>query len=329
MSLRYCWERYVLETNYTLRYGDEDTEGANSINTGSYSVRSTVYVAKSITVNSDGEFVGVDEVRAFSDDFYDGVNYYSNYRPADYPYMFPSGQSPSNVCYYALSGRNVAYYAVTANVTTNRVDYRRYNSGTSPGLMVPVYVDHQQAQGSLIGQIIGNTQSQYPTNGISGDYWYIYQGSDSIDPTAITAPATIRLGKPITVTISPSTSKVYGGNVSYRYQVNRNGSGWADVQASTPNTSISYQVPLGTTSLQFRVQASDDLGFTSTDWITSDQIEVIQLSENAHMLHVKKDDGTYENMWLETDTEIVLRPDGTTLKDTLANIESRLSGLGV
>ena len=319
MSLRYCWERYTKNVKYTqntrsVRQVLMDVDSAQEIMVATgYTFDSTtgLYTLKSPIT---------------SDVLYDATSKGSAYINAMYCFCPNGASSDATLLGYSDESCVFKFTKVTSGF---RVECRFSTSDPAIVYFTERYSTISTTKGDKIDDVIGAVQSQYPTDGVSGDYWYVYQGSDSIDPTAITTPATIRLGKPITVTISPSTSKAYGGNVSYRYQVNRNGSGWTDVQASTPNTSISYQVPLGTTSLQFRVQASDDLGFTSTDWITSDQIEVIQLSENAHMLHVKKDDGTYENMWLETDTEIVLRPDGTTLKDTLANIESRLSGLGV
>lgn len=319
MSLRYCWERYTKNVKYTqntrsVRQVLMDVDSAQEIMVATgYTFDSTtgLYTLKSPIT---------------SDVLYDATSKGSAYINAMYCFCPNGASSDATLLGYSDESCVFKFTKVTSGF---RVECRFSTSDPAIVYFTERYSAISTTKGDKIDDVIGAVQSQYPTDGVSGDYWYVYQGSDSIDPTAITTPATIRLGKPITVTISPSTSKAYGGNVSYRYQVNRNGSGWTDVQASTPNTSISYQVPLGTASLQFRVQASDDLGFTSTDWITSDQIEVIQLSENAHMLHVKKDDGTYENMWLETDTEIVLRPDGTTLKDVLTDIESRLSGLGV
>lgn len=343
MSLRYCWNQYNYSVDWSEREVGEtnsssrDYNGTVPVNStrdryfmvmSSYSIENGYYVPGNSASTKVMSFTEMDKVGESSST--------DDITARDYPYcvisndnqfqnittLYWAGNRGGGYCWCIKNTRGYKLYVSPNNYATD-------DDRSSKVLIFYNEIDRNEEIGNLIGQVISSTEFQYPSNGASGSYWYVYQGSDSIDPTNITIPATIRLGKPITVTISPSTSKVYGGNVSYRYQVNRNGSGWTDVQASTPNTSISYQVPLGTTSLQFRVQASDDLGFTSTDWIASDQIEVIQLSENAHILHVKKEDGTYETMWLETDTEIVLRPDGTTLKDVLADIESRLSGLGV
>lgn len=108
-------------------------------------------------------------------------------------------------------------------------------------------------------------------------YWYIYKGSDSIDPTAITYPAEgLESGQQITVSVTPSSSNTYGGTVTYLYQYRRNGGNWVDLKTTT-DTSASYTIPEGTTNIQFRVRASDNMGFTSTDYITGQNAAVSQL----------------------------------------------------
>lgn len=189
-----------------------------------------------------------------------------------------------------------------------------------------------QSAGDYIEDVIGSTESQYPTNGVSGSYWYVYQGSDSIDPVAVNLSQSIGLyvGLPITISVDPSTSKVYGGTVSYQYQVQINNDGQWITLGTTTETSYSYTIPIGATNLQFRVLASDNLGFISTDYVNSASVSVVAFKPGTQqVLHRKNASGGYDVIWLETDSEVVIRPDGTTLEATLADIESRLSGLGV
>lgn len=329
MSLRYVWGKYTISHKTT--YISQFQESALSVGRFDDDDDPDPIVASTYSINQQtGQYVLSGQRMSITDDNMHLADIYT-YRymcmalygtgVIDYTTLYDAGA-------YGESGDYNWYrHGVNHAPQDMQLDgYRKPDRAISSYKLIP---RQSTIQGSFVSDISNTNRSQYPTNGVFGSNWYVYQGSDNIDPISLTVPQPIRFGQLLQLSIEPSASKVYNGNISYRYQVNRNGSGWTDIQASTPNTSISYQVPSSTALLQFRVQASDDLGFTSTDWITSDQIEVIQLSENAHMLHMKKADGTYENMWLETDTEIVIRPDGTTLKDTLADIESRLSGLGV
>lgn len=81
-------------------------------------------------------------------------------------------------------------------------------------------------------------------------------------------------GSQIQISVTPSNTKVYGGNVSYIYQVKLGGGAWQTIQTTTAE-SINYTVPLGTTTFQARVRAKDNLGFTSTDYTTSSEVTVV------------------------------------------------------
>ena len=129
-------------------------------------------------------------------------------------------------------------------------------------------------KGSLIGQITGASQSSYPSDGVSGSYWYTYKGSDNIDPTRVTIPSSIKGGNRISISVTKSSTNTYGGTITYQYQICLNGSSTWTTLGSTTATSYSYTVPVGTTSIQARVLASDDTGFTSTDYVTSKKVIV-------------------------------------------------------
>lgn len=81
-------------------------------------------------------------------------------------------------------------------------------------------------------------------------------------------------GGQIQISVTPSNAKVYGGNVSYIYQVKLGDGAWQTIQTTTAE-SINYTVPFGTTTFQARVQARDNLGFTSTDYTTSSEVTVV------------------------------------------------------
>ena len=130
------------------------------------------------------------------------------------------------------------------------------------------------AKGDLQGYASSATDGAYPADGVSGNVWYTKQGSDNIDPSACSIPSTIMGGTQIQITVTPGTGKVYEGTVSYLYQVKLGDADWTTI-ATTTATSKNYTVPYGTTTFQVRVRAQDNLGFTSTDYVTSSSVTVI------------------------------------------------------
>lgn len=129
-------------------------------------------------------------------------------------------------------------------------------------------------KGTLQGYTSAAASSAYPADGVSGSYWYEYQGQDSIDARGCAIPSSIMGGSQIQISVTPSNAKVYGGTTSYIYQVKLGDGAWQTIQTTTAE-SINYTVPFGTTTFQARVQARDNLGFTSTDYTTSSAVTVI------------------------------------------------------
>jgi hypothetical protein len=128
---------------------------------------------------------------------------------------------------------------------------------------------------TLSGYSTSTSSSKYPTNGASGSYWYVYQGSDSIDPTAVSYSTTSpKGGEAITIKVTESSSNTYGGTISYVYQYSTDGgSSWTTLTTAT-STSASYTIPAGTTQFQARVYAKDNYGFTSSTYVTGSNLTV-------------------------------------------------------
>jgi len=124
-----------------------------------------------------------------------------------------------------------------------------------------------------IGNASASSSSHYPSDGLSDDYYYLYRGSDNIDPTAISYPTTgLTPGQSITVTVTPR-SNTYGGTISYLYQYSTNGgSTWTNSGAATTSTSKSITIPSNAAQFMARIRAQDDMGFTSTTYVTGDNI---------------------------------------------------------
>ena len=137
-----------------------------------------------------------------------------------------------------------------------------------------LYFTTETARGYSNGLVSGTSQSSYPSDGVQGSYWYTYQGSDSIDPTAVGYNKTTpKGGESITINVTPR-SNTYGGTITYKYEVQLSGGTWTNI-GSTTSTAKSYVIPKGTTTFAARVVASDNMGFTSTDYVTGNTCSVI------------------------------------------------------
>lgn len=130
-------------------------------------------------------------------------------------------------------------------------------------------------QGSYIDQRSNASSGAYPSNDESGGYYYVRQGSDEVDPTAVTVPDDIDDGTTITISLTPNTGKTFGGTISYTYQYRYNGGSWQTLSTTTATT-VSLAVPKGQYStLEVRVRAQDDMGFTSNTWVSSGSKTII------------------------------------------------------
>ena len=139
-----------------------------------------------------------------------------------------------------------------------------------------VKVSAARVPGSLISAVSNAASSTYPQDGVSGNYWYTYQGSDNIDAAAVTYSSQVpRGGQPITINVSPSTGNEYGGTVRYTYQVQLAGGAWQTIATNSTATSCQYTIPAGTATFAARVLASDTWGFSSSDYTTGATLTVI------------------------------------------------------
>lgn len=277
MSTRYVWNRYTIRN--TVQY--EETK-IGEIDVGQEEILYTI----------SGE-----PAASFDPLYYALVDSWEDYveNPITFPYTVENGQaitipprrylifSPSKSAQTVQDGAIVYYNSASstsANVICSNIggswSIAKKDTGAFAGDVIQyrATITEQQEKGFLIGPISGPSQSTYPEDGVQGSYWYTYQGSDNIDPASASIPSTINGGTAINITVTPGTGKVYGGTVSYIYQVSLAGGAWTTI-ATTTATSRSYTVPYGTASIQVRVQAKDNLGFTSTTYVTSSSVTVI------------------------------------------------------
>lgn len=139
------------------------------------------------------------------------------------------------------------------------------------------YTDYEieYIRGPLVGYSSSSSRSAHPDDQWDGTYWYVYSGQDSIDAAGVSIPSKITGGTNIIVTVAPGSGKIYGGNVSYSYQYKFGDNGAWNSLIITTATQYTLAIPIGTTNVQVRIQAKDDVGFTSSDYSYSETVEVV------------------------------------------------------
>ena len=156
---------------------------------------------------------------------------------------------------------NVRYNDSSSIRVSSRATLYRYRTQRA--------ADYDDPQGSVSSASSG----AYPTDGWRSPYWYVYQGSDTVDPAAVSLPASIFGGDTVTATVTPSTGKVNGGTVTYTWQYRLDGGAWQSLASGTAATQ-QLTVPAGTNTVEVQVRANDDLGFTSSTWVSSGAVAV-------------------------------------------------------
>ena len=128
-------------------------------------------------------------------------------------------------------------------------------------------------RGSLTGYVTSSNSGQYPNDDYTGSNWYVKLGSDSIDAKSVTIPSQIDGGTMINISIEPATNLLGSTTISYVIQYRFNDGTWTTLTTTT-TTQYTLSVPMDTQTVQVRVQAKDNAGFTSTDYTTSETVSV-------------------------------------------------------
>lgn len=194
-------------------------------------------------------------------------------------YTYQSKSAKTRGPGYMLSASGAMYYG------ENWTEIRRYANQLWPSndsknaikYIAETYEETYEyyVKGSYLDQRSNASSGYYPYDNEDGGYYYVRQGSDEVDPTAVTVPDGIDDGTTIQISITPNTGKTFGGTISYTYQYRYDGGNWQTLSTTTATT-VSLAVPKNQYStLEVRVRAQDDMGFTSSDWITSGRKTII------------------------------------------------------
>ena len=270
MSTRYVWNKYnvfqALNPSSVSQYSWYAYGAGTANHIVGYCATSIVRNDTDGTVTLSGTVVALTHGGTVSANTY---RYFAPVRTNAYFYAYHPSTQIGEYWFGSADGSNNDYLYLTASATSSATKYQ-YTLYT-----------RQSMRGDLIGSVSANTSSAYPTTSggaVSGNYWYTYQGSDSIDPISVNYPTEgFRPGDKITVSVGKSSSIKYGGTISYLYQYQLNGGSWTNIQ-TTSAESISFTVPSNAKTIRFRVRAQDDMGFVSTTYVTGDTAGVERLN---------------------------------------------------
>lgn len=126
------------------------------------------------------------------------------------------------------------------------------------------------------GSFVSYASSSYQkySSGVNSDgYYYSYIGTDNVDPTAVSiTSSTLNAGSTATVAVTPKSTSY--GTLRYTYEYSANNGTWTTITSYNTSTSYSFTIPNGTTTIQVRAKVSDNIGFYSSDYVTSSSYSV-------------------------------------------------------
>ena len=286
MSNRYVWARNNLGvvTDYSDgNSGAGNTHDAISVSESdidaSYGDTFYVYSAASYHVSGNKFVLDSPEMKSIRVSYSVNETIYREENTTDISRIFALSSSPASSfdAVYTVSGSSNS-----AGVMDIDLYARNYAQDLTFQVHMALGTTYGSASGSrrvvgkgtANGTVSNSASSTYPQDGISGNYWYTYQGSDSIDAAAVGYSNQAPMGgQPITINVTPTTP-TYGGTIRYTYQVQLDGRAWTPIATNVTATSRQYTIPAGTNSFAARVLASDTWGFSSSDYTTGTTLSV-------------------------------------------------------
>lgn len=300
MSTRYIWGKYTSEKRY---YYDYDTRGGSDpgylVNESYVSTRDRLFgMTKEPTLD---RYTGKITYIPSSNERVVGSASYS-LDTNDYPYALYATVTGSS--WNGPSGNStIASYNQTINCPITPIAddnddryilFRRHYTNTdwsfnsSDGCNVRcqsgrTYYDFYvyEAKGSYYpdefqNYVSSRTSSSYPSFDLDSDgYFYEAEDQDIIDPSSVNLPESIRYNSDITISITPSSDAQTNsyGNITYTYQYKFDNGTWTTIE-TTSETSVELHIPSDKSSIQARVLAQDDIGFTSSTYVLSSTVSI-------------------------------------------------------
>ena len=217
MGARYVWNRYtaVQQQGYRTRYRQVRESNDGYINFTNINDGETLYIGNSFTFS---EITG-------------------KYSISDYTrYDLEYGHYDLQTGYVTLTDGSMYYGEWIMNYGSVRLLSGGYKYTATTYQQAYIYY----IQGSYLDQRSNASSGYYPYDDEDGGYYYVRQGSDQVDPTAVTVPDDIDDGTTIQISITPNTGKTFGGTISYTYQYRYDGGSWQTLSTTTATKEGTY-----------------------------------------------------------------------------------------
>lgn len=279
MSTRYVWEK----NNFTLDTTETSNEGMSVTSLGINGVMG--YGFTRLIDNGDGTYsAGGDVIEAKEYTVVESDNSisYRSWVDANL-YPFFSGKRTNFTEYlHTTESEEVTWKGLKQPSGTSITVGLYKGSGENASGSHYIYYTAYRTKRVLskIGDVSSSNKATYPTatdGGLLNGYWYVYKGADRIDPTDISYSTTAYQGEKLYITVTRSSAIKYGGTITYLYEMSKNGGAYnTDWYQSTKEVIYCSISENNTGTLRFRVKAKDDMGFTSTTYVTGPIATIIE-----------------------------------------------------
>ena len=279
MSTRYIWGKYTYVERY---YKDTyDIDQTFIIGSSSGSLNRLICLPTEPTLNNvtgKFSFTGTGLVQTTS---------YANPETNDYPYAifrtsseFPSYDATADIDLDDIVeyvGRRYTNTKWNFTIQNNKYILECYYNSFSNTYQFYHYMsDASPIPDDLLGYVSSTRSSEYPSFDLDSDgYFYYAEDQDIIDPSSVNLPESIRYNSDITISITPSRDAQTNsyGNITYTYQYKFDNGSWTTIE-TTSETSVELHIPSDKSTIQARVLAQDDIGFTSSTYVLSSIVSI-------------------------------------------------------
>lgn len=282
MSTRYIWSYW----STTTEFSSTTTEVTTPYSVSSYSSGSIRLVGLADAMTLD-RYTGMWEYSGVMTSDYQN-NSMGSIDTNDYPYCI--------ICEFDYIGDYIIVPSSTGgtgsvDISSNAILYfrRRYtntdwhlgskqltckNSGDNYNIY-KYNVSSRLVADDILGYASSANSNEYDT-GYDGRYYWFTQSAQEVDPT-LTLPATAEGGDTISLTITRSQDAINNryGTLYYTVEYSLAGGAWTPLADETSNQfSFNISIPEGIETVQARVLVSDNLGYTSNDYVYSNTTSV-------------------------------------------------------
>lgn len=205
MSTRYLWDKY------DAIYGDKETTETleHSVSLSSPSYNEAFYFSTGIKAEADGSYTLTGTVLNASSMSHTETYAYTSAGTYKYGAQYKTG----NKSYIENAERNSAYWCFrvigtpggTSIKYRGEVVLRQDTASFAAQYAFSTYILHKTKGPTKTGTLSNASNNAYPQDGAVGSNWYVYKGSDSIDPLSVTYNTDRpERGKPVTAAVEPA-----------------------------------------------------------------------------------------------------------------------------